>query len=129
MCLSRWPGQQSACHNLTGHPQVCVPCGFIDGLPRSIMFTGGLYDEGSPLRVASGVRARDQVAHDATKDGLGVTSVFGCAISLTRFALSLISVPARAFETGQFFFASQRVRETSSSTPGTSRQSCPARSV
>jgi Asp-tRNA(Asn)/Glu-tRNA(Gln) amidotransferase A subunit family amidase len=38
--------------NLTGHPQMCVPCGFIDGLPRSIMFTGGLYDEGSPLRVA-----------------------------------------------------------------------------
>ncbi|MFY9554291.1 MAG: amidase [Blastocatellia bacterium] len=38
--------------NLTGHPQVCMPCGFIDGLPRSIMFTGGLYDEGSPLRVA-----------------------------------------------------------------------------
>jgi len=38
--------------NLTGHPQVCVPCGFLDGLPRSIMFTGGLYDEASPLRVA-----------------------------------------------------------------------------
>lgn len=38
--------------SLTGHPQVCVPCGFIDGLPRSILFTGGLYDEGSPLRVA-----------------------------------------------------------------------------
>ena len=38
--------------NLTGHPQVCVPCGFIDGLPRSMLFTGGLYDEGSPLRVA-----------------------------------------------------------------------------
>jgi Asp-tRNA(Asn)/Glu-tRNA(Gln) amidotransferase A subunit family amidase len=38
--------------NLTGHPQVCMPCGFIDGLPRSILFTGGLYDEGSPLRVA-----------------------------------------------------------------------------
>jgi Asp-tRNA(Asn)/Glu-tRNA(Gln) amidotransferase A subunit family amidase len=38
--------------NLTGHPQVCVPCGFIDGLPRSIMFTGRLYDEGPPLRVA-----------------------------------------------------------------------------
>ena len=37
---------------LTGHPQVCVPCGFIDGLPRSIMFSGGLYDEGAPLRVA-----------------------------------------------------------------------------
>jgi Asp-tRNA(Asn)/Glu-tRNA(Gln) amidotransferase A subunit family amidase len=38
--------------NLTGHPQVCMPCGFVDGLPRSIMFTGGLYDEASPLRVA-----------------------------------------------------------------------------
>jgi Asp-tRNA(Asn)/Glu-tRNA(Gln) amidotransferase A subunit family amidase len=38
--------------NLTGHPQVCVPCGFIDNLPRSIMFSGGLYDEGAPLRVA-----------------------------------------------------------------------------
>ena len=38
--------------NLTGHPQVCVPSGFIDNLPRSIMFTGGLYDEAAPLRVA-----------------------------------------------------------------------------
>jgi Asp-tRNA(Asn)/Glu-tRNA(Gln) amidotransferase A subunit family amidase len=38
--------------NLTGHPAVCVPCGFSKGLPQSIMFTGGLYDEGAPLRVA-----------------------------------------------------------------------------
>lgn len=38
--------------NLTGHPAVCVPCGFLKGLPQSIMFTGGLYDEGAPLRVA-----------------------------------------------------------------------------
>ena len=38
--------------NLTGHPAVCVPCGFIKGLPQAIMFTGGLYDEGAPLRVA-----------------------------------------------------------------------------
>ena len=58
--MSKWdvfvspaPGSASLLvTNLTGHPQVCVPCGFIDGLPRSIMFTGGLYDEGSPLRVA-----------------------------------------------------------------------------
>jgi Asp-tRNA(Asn)/Glu-tRNA(Gln) amidotransferase A subunit family amidase len=58
--MSKWdvfvsPAPRSASllvTNLTGHPQVCVPCGFIDGLPRSIMFTGGLYDEGSPLRVA-----------------------------------------------------------------------------
>ncbi|HSQ19234.1 MAG TPA: amidase, partial [Blastocatellia bacterium] len=60
MLMSKWdvfvspaPGSASLLvTNLTGHPQVCVPCGFIDGLPRSIMFTGGLYDEGSPLRVA-----------------------------------------------------------------------------
>jgi Asp-tRNA(Asn)/Glu-tRNA(Gln) amidotransferase A subunit family amidase len=40
--------------NLTGHPTVCVPCGFTGtpSLPRAIMFTGGLYDEASPLRVA-----------------------------------------------------------------------------
>ena len=38
--------------NLTGHPAVTVPCGFPKGLPQSIMFTGGLYDESAPLRVA-----------------------------------------------------------------------------
>jgi Asp-tRNA(Asn)/Glu-tRNA(Gln) amidotransferase A subunit family amidase len=58
--LSKWdvfvtpaPGSLSLLiTNLTGHPAVCVPCGFPKGLPQSIMFTGGLYDEGSPLRVA-----------------------------------------------------------------------------
>jgi Asp-tRNA(Asn)/Glu-tRNA(Gln) amidotransferase A subunit family amidase len=38
--------------NLTGHPAVVAPCGFINNLPRAIMFTGGLYDEAAPLRVA-----------------------------------------------------------------------------
>jgi Asp-tRNA(Asn)/Glu-tRNA(Gln) amidotransferase A subunit family amidase len=38
--------------NLTGHPAVCVPCGFINNLPQAIMFTGGVYDEAAPLRVA-----------------------------------------------------------------------------
>ena len=38
--------------NLTGHPAVCVPCGFVKGLPQAIMFTGRLYEEGTPLRVA-----------------------------------------------------------------------------
>ncbi len=38
--------------NLTGHPAVCVPCGFINELPQAIMFTGGVYDESAPLRVA-----------------------------------------------------------------------------
>ena len=38
--------------NLTGHPTVVLPCGFVNDLPQAIMFTGGLYDEVSPLRVA-----------------------------------------------------------------------------
>ena len=38
--------------NLTGHPQAVVPCGFINNLPQSIMFTGKLYDEVTPLRIA-----------------------------------------------------------------------------
>jgi Asp-tRNA(Asn)/Glu-tRNA(Gln) amidotransferase A subunit family amidase len=38
--------------NLTGHPAVVVPCGFVNELPLAIMFTGGVYDEVAPLRVA-----------------------------------------------------------------------------
>ena len=39
--------------NLTGHPQVSVPCGFLNGNnPQSILFTGRLYEEGTALRVA-----------------------------------------------------------------------------
>ncbi len=38
--------------NLTGHPQVAVPCGFLNKAPQSIIFTGRLYEEGTPLRVA-----------------------------------------------------------------------------
>lgn len=39
--------------NLTGHPQVAVPCGFLNGNnPQSVIFTGRLYEEGTPLRVA-----------------------------------------------------------------------------
>src|SRR5216684_687548 len=38
--------------NLTGHPQSVVPCGFVNGLPQGLVFTGKLYEEGAPLRVA-----------------------------------------------------------------------------
>lgn len=38
--------------NLTGHPAVVLPCGFLNNLPQAIMFTGNLYEEGMPLRVA-----------------------------------------------------------------------------
>jgi Asp-tRNA(Asn)/Glu-tRNA(Gln) amidotransferase A subunit family amidase len=38
--------------NFTGHPQCVVPCGFSDGLPQGLLFTGRLFEEGTPLRVA-----------------------------------------------------------------------------
>ena len=38
--------------NLTGHPQAVLPCGFLNNLPQALMFTGKLYDEVTPLRVA-----------------------------------------------------------------------------
>lgn len=38
--------------NLTGHPAAVVPCGFINNLPQAMMFTGNLYDEAAPARVA-----------------------------------------------------------------------------
>jgi Asp-tRNA(Asn)/Glu-tRNA(Gln) amidotransferase A subunit family amidase len=38
--------------NLTGHPQVVVPCGFQDGLPKGLLFTGRLFEEGTPMRLA-----------------------------------------------------------------------------
>jgi Asp-tRNA(Asn)/Glu-tRNA(Gln) amidotransferase A subunit family amidase len=58
--MSQWdvfvspaPGSASLLvSNLTGNPAVCVPCGFVNDLPAAIMFTGGVYDEVSPLRVA-----------------------------------------------------------------------------
>src|SRR5215203_3296878 len=58
--MSQWnvfvspaPGSSSLLvTNLTGHPAVVLPCGFVNDLPVAIMFTGGVYDEASPLRVA-----------------------------------------------------------------------------
>ena len=58
--MSKWdvfvspaPGSSSLLvTNFTGHPAVVVPAGFEKGLPRAIMFTGGLYDEAAPLKVA-----------------------------------------------------------------------------
>ena len=62
--------------NLTGHPAVVVPCGFIKNnrgvtLPQNIMFTGGLYDEASPLRLALAYqRATDWTTkHPTLKEG------------------------------------------------------------
>ena len=39
--------------NFTGHPQLCVPCGILNGNdPVSLMFTGRLFEEGTAARVA-----------------------------------------------------------------------------
>ena len=38
--------------NLTGNPQVVVPCGFVEGIPQGLLFTGRLFDEGAPMRLA-----------------------------------------------------------------------------
>jgi Asp-tRNA(Asn)/Glu-tRNA(Gln) amidotransferase A subunit family amidase len=51
--VSPAPGSASLLvSNLTGNPAVVLPCGFVNDLPIAIMFTGGVYDEVSPLRVA-----------------------------------------------------------------------------
>jgi Asp-tRNA(Asn)/Glu-tRNA(Gln) amidotransferase A subunit family amidase len=38
--------------NLTGHPQITVPCGFNQGIPIGLLFSGHLYQEGVPMRAA-----------------------------------------------------------------------------
>jgi Asp-tRNA(Asn)/Glu-tRNA(Gln) amidotransferase A subunit family amidase len=38
--------------NLTGHPQMVVPCGFLNGRAQGLVFTGPLYREDLPMRVA-----------------------------------------------------------------------------
>ena len=38
--------------NLTGHPQIVVPCGFVNNMPAGLVFTGKLYEEGAPMRAA-----------------------------------------------------------------------------
>ena len=43
--------------NLTGHPAVVVPNGFIDGHPTSISFIGGLYREDAAVRLAAAYQA------------------------------------------------------------------------
>ena len=46
----------TAC-NLTGHPAITVPAGFVDGLPIGLMVTGPLYKEDRLLEVAAAFEA------------------------------------------------------------------------
>jgi Asp-tRNA(Asn)/Glu-tRNA(Gln) amidotransferase A subunit family amidase len=56
--MSRWDvlvspsGPSLLVTNLTGHPQVVVPCGATPKQRVGLLFTGRLYEEGAPLRVA-----------------------------------------------------------------------------
>jgi Asp-tRNA(Asn)/Glu-tRNA(Gln) amidotransferase A subunit family amidase len=43
--------------NLTGHPAIVVPAGFVDGLPMAMMLTGKLWDEATLLRAAAAFEA------------------------------------------------------------------------
>jgi len=45
-------GKNGQVTNLTGHPAITAPCGFVDGTPRGITFFGGLYDEATILNFA-----------------------------------------------------------------------------
>jgi Asp-tRNA(Asn)/Glu-tRNA(Gln) amidotransferase A subunit family amidase len=56
--MSKWdvivcpPGASLTVTNLTGHPQVVVPCGFVKDRPYGLLFTGRLFEEGLPLQLA-----------------------------------------------------------------------------
>lgn len=47
-----WGSRSLTATNLTGHPSVTVPCGFVDGMPRGLTFTGGLFREETALAAA-----------------------------------------------------------------------------
>ncbi|MEO0471055.1 MAG: amidase [Bacteroidota bacterium] len=54
-------GQQLLITNLTGHPCVVIPNGFLeDGSPASISFLGNLFDEASILGIARAYQTADQ---------------------------------------------------------------------
>lgn len=47
-----WAGDNLLLTNLTGHPCVVLPTGFVEGSPTSITFNGRLFDEGRLLALA-----------------------------------------------------------------------------
>ncbi|MFN7939334.1 MAG: amidase [Bryobacteraceae bacterium] len=47
-----YAGPLMSISNLTGHPQIVVPCGFHNKLPYGLVFTGKVGREGDPMRVA-----------------------------------------------------------------------------
>ena len=58
-----WGGSSLTITNYTGHPSICFPNGFVDGLPSSISITGKLYDEASILHLAQFIQDRTDYHH------------------------------------------------------------------
>jgi len=46
--------------NLTGHPAIVVPAGFVEGLPIGLMVTGPLYKEERILQAAGAFEAASE---------------------------------------------------------------------
>lgn len=44
-------GRSLTASNLTGHPALTLPCGFVSGMPRGLTLIGNLYDEAKVLAV------------------------------------------------------------------------------
>ena len=42
----------TACHNITGHPALTIPCGLNDGLPVGLQLIGRHFDEATIYRAA-----------------------------------------------------------------------------
>ena len=61
LVVPSYGGNQLLTTNLTGHPAVVMPNGFLDnGTPTSITFLGNLFDEGTILSVARAYQAATQ---------------------------------------------------------------------
>jgi amidase len=44
--------------NVTGHPSLSIPCGWIDGLPVGLMLTGRFFSERLLYRIAAAIERR-----------------------------------------------------------------------
>lgn len=70
--------------NLTGHPQVLAPCGFIKDAPQGLLFTGRLYEEGTLLRVALAYEQTTKwhTMHPKEFGGVGMTQLGFATLNL-----------------------------------------------
>jgi Asp-tRNA(Asn)/Glu-tRNA(Gln) amidotransferase A subunit family amidase len=51
-------GASNLLTNLTGHPAVAIPCGFVKGQPLAVALLGRLYEEATPLALAAAYEAK-----------------------------------------------------------------------